>query len=402
MRADVAYLSVLGLSCVPVVYLATLARSRRQRAKLRPLASAVTALASLLLLVFLHLAYLHRLTVPSGIDFEVRSSVLAMDRPSESGYYLFNPSLARYRGSLVLAIREGNLNNCPSFASWLDLRRFAKVDSRVLLARAPDSAAALARPLHAQRTLTNDAEGVFYHGVDDPRVIVGPDNASLYATVVQNNRLFVSTFSDNLEETMRVKVVPQWPGAYPKQKNWMHVPRPQQRAGSLLFVQWLNPLALAELDPATGHARLAFATNRTVDMPAGLRGSTNFIPHPTIPGRYFAIAHEKEELYPPIVISFFKSRMVEIEEREGEWAVTGMSDPFALPSGAETTRVHRIHYPTSMVYESDADKATLMIGMGFMDCSAHIVHVRTADLLALIKPLGAQGSAGVRGASASA
>lgn len=97
---------------------------------------------------------------------------------------------------------------------------------------------------------------------------------------------------------------------------------------------------------------------------------------------FIGIAHETLTSH-----RYFASRVITMEEfKPRHFRLTGMSDRFGIPSHNDDICVDRIHFPSSMMYADD-NKETIVISMGYMDCTIHTVKVKTLDLLSSVKPL---------------
>ena len=74
------------------------------------------------------------------------------------------------------------------------------------------------------------------------------------------------------------------------------------------------------------------------------------------------------------------------EFKPQHFRLTGMSDRFGIPEHNDDICMHNTHFIISMIY-TDESKESVVIGMGYMDCTPHTVLVKTSDLLSSIKPL---------------
>lgn len=381
---------------------------------------------------------LHLQRAPTELAVAVDVAPLAVaDRRAPRWFYHFNPSVAvlpRADGTAlpVVAMREASLHNCPTYGAWLNPARFLHVSSRIVL-----GVAARGRGVGGPYRVCSVLEkrertpNTLYQGIDDARLFVyhgpcpgaGAEGAGagtgtecparLGATIIINNHMFVSRFAVDykdsgnstaetteaagaeeeeapcsIRETHRAEVHVAGTARGTKEKNWMYVPDSAGAPrGAPRFVQWLNPLAVVDLDLATGEAAVVSRGAVRACVPRRLRGSTNLLPHPTRPRVFVGLAHEKTERYPPIVISFFTTRVVAVEERaDGSYALAAVSHAFRLPVAPHAATAHRIQYPMSLAY-TDAARTTVSVAMGYMDCTAHTLYFNTTDLLSLLRPL---------------
>lgn len=377
--------------------------------------------------------HLQRAPTELAIALDVRPLVVA-DRRPPAWFHHFNPSVATLpRGDgpalAVVAMREASLHNCPVYGAWLNPARFLHVSSRIVLGVAARGRG-VGGPFRVCGVLEKRERtpNTLYQGIDDARLFVyhgacpgcGP---RLGATIVINNHMFVSRFAlspdptttttgnnnnngnnngnregegeeeeeegpCSIREMHRAEVHVAGTPRGTKEKNWMHVPDSAAAPDPApRFVQWLNPLTVVALDLATGEAAVVSRAPVRACVPRRLRGSTNLLPHPTRPGVLVGLVHEKVERYPPIVISFFTTRVVAVEARaDGAYRLVGLSRAFRLPAAPHDATAHRIQYPMSIAY-TDAARSTIAVAMGYMDCTAHTLYANTTDILSLIQPL---------------
>ena len=165
------------------------------------------------------------------------------------------------------------------------------------------------------------------------------------------------------------------------QKNWMFIPNSTTPDEKPLFVYKLNPLEVVAINMETGEGDVV-SSQPKLDCVPGLRGNSMFLHHPTKPNVFIGISHETVSRR-----RNYYSRVITIEEFEPQhFRLTGMSDRFGIPEHNDDICMHNTHFITSMIY-TDESKESVVIGMGYMDCTPHTVLVKTSDLLSSIKPL---------------
>eukprot|EP00727_Mastigamoeba_balamuthi_P008126 m51a1_g3934 hypothetical protein (431) ;mRNA; r:238461-240311 len=394
-------LFLLLLATVPAAIIVTplcsgLARAVAKRCPPARLAAAAAVAGAGLVLCSLQLLHYHSLTSPVSVELtDVSVARLGLSKGPRMGYQLFNPSLARFNGTLVVSVREGKPGNCPGATSFLFGRLYATWDSRALLASIPDAGllSVSSSPLNVRRDLTDDTDDFLHTGVEDMRLIAGADGKSLYGTLVQGGQLHVTTLAPDLSEVVRVRVWPLARGVW--RRDWMHLPfasAPASSPARLAFVRSLSPLSIVAVNPSTGHTTLIFAENRSSASVSGrLVGGTNFLPHPSDENKYFGLVLETEERSTILRVNIERSwtHVVEIERvAGGAWRVSAVSGRVSIPATMEereSGRVQRLHKAMSMVYERRGSTEHVLVGVGHMDCTAHVVRVKTSDLLSTLK-----------------
>ena len=165
------------------------------------------------------------------------------------------------------------------------------------------------------------------------------------------------------------------------QKNWMFIPDSTTSDGKPLFVYKLNTLEVLAIDMKTGEGNIVSSQPKLRCIP-NLRGSTMFLHHPSKPNVFIAIAHENDSER-----HNYYSRVITIEEYEPQhFRLTGMSDRFGIPPHNDEICIDRIHFMSSMMY-GDQNNETIIISMGYLDCTIHTVQVPTSHFLSSVKPL---------------
>lgn len=283
----------------------------------------------------------------------------------------------------LVAVRETTFQFCPGHQNFAH-RSF---ESRILLgvSDTPEG------PVEFCGLMTKHyKKRARYKGPEDPRFVLHTTAAGVQETYLMNvldralqlSRVeFVHTEGRCVaRETSRV---PLWLEGTPRkrrQKNWLFLPGRQSAEGMPLLVYRLNPLEVISVNVTTGIAHTVSREAAHNCVP-DLRGSTNLLPHPTQPHTFFGIGHET------VFHAVYYSRAITVEEYAPlRFRLTGISERFGIPKENNTQCMHRIHYPSSLVF-LDAAKEDLVISMGYMDCTTHSVRVRFDDFMDSIKPI---------------
>ena len=307
----------------------------------------------------------------------------------EDGFTFMNPSIvmAPENNRYLIAVREASHHFCPGHVIVYTGHTF---ESRVLFGVADNPRG----PVKYCSTFSQRSPVYrMFYGPEDPRFIYlsspgKKGKKTLYMTYVLDGTMHLSqvhyTVSKNgckAKETNRLQMWVSGTNKNLMQKNWMFIPDSTTPDGKPLFAYQLNPLKVLAINMKTGEGRLVSAQHR-LDCVPSLRGSTMFLHHPTKPNVFIGIAHETVSRR-----RNYYSRVIMVEEFKPQlFRLTGMSDRFGIPSHNDNICVDRIHFPSSMMYADD-NKETIVIGMGYQDCTIHTVQVKTSDLLSSVKPL---------------
>ena len=372
--------------------------------------------------------------MPALLPFAVRVQRVAFAAPQPAGYHRFNPAVVALGGGRahVAALRESTLYNCAE-AHHINVRS----DNRVLVGASTTGPAGAYRlcTVYARPDL---AAGSAHRGYQDgrlfplgrARVAGGEVAARLGITLAVYHSMHVGELAVRVDPAGTCHVahlrepVPVHLRGTPigtKQKNWMHIPPigdsnsngnnmsnddydddnnvfdvfdengsgNEQRKQEHLkqeqqlprFVQWINPLTVVALNTSTGEAEVVARAPHSAAFSDRLRGNTNFLRHPREPHRLFALVHYRDESRALVVVPYYTSAVLEIREHpNGTYTLAGVSRHFRLPTADNATTAHRIHFPMSLAY-ADASMREIDIAMGYMDCTPHIVTVRTDDFI---------------------
>lgn len=367
-------------------------------------------------------------TLPTMLPFAVRVRPVAFDAPLPAGYHRFNPAVltldagsgaARGRAHLV-ALRESTYSNCAD-EHYINVRS----DNRVFVGASTAAAAGEFRlcTVYEGRGV---AGGGAHRGYQDGRLFAlgrtlvnGTPAARVGITLAVHHYMHVGEFAVRVDAAGACHVahvhepVPVHLRGTPpntKQKNWMHLPPYPNPATSTTtegtnnngndtndssndgteaqrprFVQWINPLTVVALNTSTGVAETVARAPHSAAFSDSLRGSTNFLRHPREPHRLFALVHNRDESRALVVVPYYTSAILEIHEHaNGTYSLAAVSHNFRLPAASNATISHRIHFPMSLAY-ADSSMQDIDIAMGYMDCTAHIVTVRTEDFLRAVE-----------------
>ena len=304
-------------------------------------------------------------------------------------FSFMNPSIvpAPDGHGFIFAVRESSCHFCEGHVN--DHRVYFSTD---LFGYAPT----LHGPMHYSGNFTHifpdpDVK-IHTQGPEDPRFMFLPDpnntgSKGLFLMTVLNGTLHMSRLRFNrtqdrvsIREDGRVQLWLNGTDKYKPQKNWMYIPDAVAPNGNPLLCYKLNPMEVVSVNLTNGTATYISRQPRNKCVP-DLRGSSNFLHHPTKPNIFIGIGHET--ILPEGV---YYSRIVSMEEyAPTKFRLVGMSDRFGIPTNNTHTCVNRIHYPSSISYSDN--KETIVIGMGYMDCTIHTVVVKTAHFLATIKPI---------------
>ena len=309
-----------------------------------------------------------------------------IDKQPEKNFSFFNPSIiaSTEENKYFVAIREADFNYCLDRSNMTP-----PFQSRIHLGISDNPRG----PAKYCSTFTEFIEDVSFSGPEDPRFIYVTDpgnngKKNLYINYVLDGTMHLSQVhfhisEDNCtaQETNRLQM---WMSGTDKdtvQKNWMFIPDSTTSDGRPLFVFKLNPLKVIAINMETGEGNTVSSQPQLGCVP-NLRGSSMFLHHPTKPNVFIGIAHEtvgKRRNY--------YSRVITIEEFEPQhFRLTGMSDRFGIPEHNDDICMHNTFIISSMTY-TDNNKETIVISMGYMDCTPHSVQVKTSDLLSSVKPL---------------
>lgn len=301
---------------------------------------------------------------------------------------LMNPSIAPAPdgNGIIFAIRESTFHYCNG--NPIDSRMYL---SHVLFGTAPTARGPIRFSSNFTHLFPENQPPIVFHGPEDPRFMYfpnpkSPTGKSLFLMTVLNGTLHMSRIHFNrttegvsIKEGNRVQLWLEGTPKHKTQKNWMHIPDTMAPDGKPLLCYKLNPLEVVSVDLKSGAATYVSQQPQIKDTPE-IRGNTNFLHHPTKPNVFIGIGHE---IVPP---GIYYSHIVSIEEyAPAKFRLVGISDPFGLPINNTHPCVNRIHFPSSILYGDN--KESIIIGMGYMDCTAHTVVVKTSDFLATIKPI---------------
>ena len=297
-----------------------------------------------------------------------------------------NPTIikAPENNKYFVALRETSYHFCP----WHNHHRWS-YESRVVFGAADNPRG----PVKYCSTFTDHSGRTMFNGPEDPRFmfITPPGNNGkkvLHITHILDGTTHLSQVHFNIsgdnctaKETNRLQLWVSGTNKNTLQKNWMFIPDSTTPDGKPLFAYKLNPLEVLAINMKTGEGTVVSSQPEVSCVPK-LRGTTMFLHHPTKPNTFIGIAHETLTSH-----RYFASRVITMEEfKPQHFRLTGMSDCFGIPSHNDDICVDRIHFPSSMMYADD-NKETIVISMGYMDCTIHTVQVKTLDLLSSVKPL---------------
>ena len=286
----------------------------------------------------------------------------------------------------IFAIRESSCHYCPGHVN-----NHRVYYSFVLFGYAPTARGPMQYVGKFSRIMRG-RKRLSYQGPEDPRFMFFPDpnNTSkkgLFLMTVLNGTLHMSRLHFNrtkdtvsIREDGRVQLWLKGTDRFKPQKNWMYIPDAVAPNGQPLLCYKLNPMEVVSVNLNNGTATYVSRQPKNKCVP-NLRGSSNFLRHPTKPNVFIGIGHET--ILPEGV---YYSRVVSMEEyAPNKFRLVGMSDRFGIPTNNTHTCVNRIHYPSSISYADN--KETITIGMGYMDCTVHTAVVKTTHFLAAIKPV---------------
>ena len=323
--------------------------------------------------------------VKTIFPFDVQLLTLLGKEP-EDKFSFFNPSIiaSAEENKYFVALRESNFNFCPSRGV---LR--APFQSKIHFGISDNPRG----PVKFCSTFTDYQRGYTYNGPEDPHFfyMTDPRNQGekvLHFTHVLGGTMHLSQVHFNnsgsnctAKETNHLQMWMSGTNKNTIQKNWVFIPDSTTSDGRPLFVYKLNPLEVIAINMETGEGNTV-SSQPKLDCVPNLRGYAVFLHHPTKPNVFIGIAHEtvgKRRNY--------YSRVITVEEFEPQYfRLTGMSDRFGIPEHNDDICMHNTHYISSIMYADD-NKETIIIGMGYMDCTPHTVLVKTSDLLSSVKPI---------------
>lgn len=306
-----------------------------------------------------------------------------VDKSPEDYFSFYNPSII---GSLnnsmyYVAVREASFNYCPGHEN-----NRSQFFSRIHLGITDDPRG----PAKYCGTFTEGSRRRVFKGPQDPRLVyIAPHGSngtkSLHMIFFNDYTIHLSqvhfSVSGNdcsVKVTNRLRL---WVNeSQRRQKNWMFIPDRTTPDGEPLFAYKLNPLQVLRVNMTTGEG-IVISSQPSLKCVPGLRGSSMLLHHPTQPNVFIGIAHEqlRERRY--------YSRVISIKEYEPQkYQLIGMSDRFGIPPNNEDICVEKIHFIPSILYGDKTNK-TIILTMGYMDCTIHTVQVQTTDLLSSIKPI---------------
>ena len=303
-------------------------------------------------------------------------------------FSFMNPSImpAPDGHGFIFAIRETSCHSCHGHVN-----NHHVYYSTVLFGYAPTARG----PMHYSGNFSHIIKWkvtVHFQGPEDPRFMSFPDpnnpkRKGLYLMTVLGGTLHMSHLVFNrtqdgvfIHENGHVQLWLKGTFKSKPQKNWMYIPDAVAQNGHPLLCYKLNPMEVVSVDLNSGLATYVSQQPKNKCVP-NLRGSSNFLHHPTKPNIFTGIGHET--ILPEGV---YYSRIVSMEEYAPmKFRLVGMSDRFGLPTNKSHTCVNCIHYPSSISYTDN--KETITIGMGYMDCTVHTVVVKTSHFLNALKPV---------------
>ena len=328
-----------------------------------------------------HLYTYVRASVPFPYDVKLLGF---KNKKPEDNFYFYNPSIigAPDNSMYYMAIRESGIHHCP------EIRNITSTVTQVAFGVSENPRG----PAKYCTTFYENSTQKGFNGPEDPRFMYiappGSNGTKILHMMTLNDRK-VSLHQVHFSITKKgcstnvTNSLQMWLNETVKQKmqkNWMFIPDSTTADGEPLFAYKLNPLEVLGINMTTGEGTIVSSQPKLSCVP-NIRGNTMFLRHPTQSNVFFGIAHEQ------FLKRRYTSRVISIEEYEPHhFKMTGMSDWFGIPSRSGDICVNRIHFPASMMY-TDNNKETIVIGMGYMDCTAHSVQVRTRDIISSIKPL---------------
>ena len=308
------------------------------------------------------------------------------NRKPDNDYTFLNPSIiaAPDNDKFYVALREASYHFCPGHGNYR-----SSYESRIVFGVADNPRG----PAKYCSTFTDHSGRTMFNGPEDPRFMyIAPPGSNgkkiLHISHVLDGTMHLSrvnyTLSGNsctAQETNRLQMWVSGTNRNMLQKNWMFIPDSTTSDGKPLFAYKLNPLEVLGIDMTTGEGKVVSSQPQLSCVPK-LRGTTMFLHHPSKPNVFIGIAHETLTSQ-----RYFASRVITIEEyKPYHFKLTGMSDRFGIPSRNDDICVDRIHFPSSMMY-GDENNKTIIISMGYMDCTIHTVQVPTSHFLSSVKPL---------------
>ena len=340
--------------------------------------------------------------VPTKLEFPIEvKSVRLQDVKVPDEFHHFNPSILRVDDGkhYIITLREGNFNNCPMKDEYPKINVFSF--NRVLVGVGTSREGPFKLSFVIEKPY--DENGGRLQGYEDARLIPmgrldknGDATDDVGILVAHKNQLLFFRYNVRFDARGRsfftkqgnesqVRLIDSREGE--KQKNWMFIPPRDIKhvQETARFVQWINPLTVVEMN-SNGVAHVLYKAPYISCIAPSVHGSTNFLREPDNPRKLFGLVHMRYDSYSFVAIPFYNSAIVEIEESEDgqRYHIIGMSNDFRFPASNEVNKSHRIHFPMSMMY-TDSKKDTVSISMGYMDCTAHIVTVKTSDFLKSIK-----------------
>jgi len=339
--------------------------------------------------------------VPTLLEFPVHIKPVKIENaviPEE--FHHFNPCIMRvdHGKHYLISVREGNFNNCPVKHGYPKINVFSF--NRVIIGAGPSREGPFKQTLVLEKPYNKDRGRL--QGYEDGRFIPmghldenGDAIDEIGILVVEKHQLYLFRYSlsfaangrcsmSKIGKEVHVRLL----GARPsdKQKNWMFIPSLKTEGvhDKPRFVQWINPLTVVELN-TSGIAREVYKAPFLSCITPRVHGSTNFLREPNNPRKLIGFVHLRYDTFSFVPIPYYNSAVLEIEESEdgNEYHITRISKDFRFPSSDNANKTHRIHFPMSMMY-TDKSKQTVSISMGYMDCTSHIVTVKTADLLKVL------------------
>lgn len=305
-----------------------------------------------------------------------------INKNPEVNFSFYNPSII---GSLdnskyYVAVREASFNYCPNH-----VHDRPQDFSRIHLGIADNPIG----PAKFCSTFNEGSRRRRFKGPQDPRLMYitphGSKTKSLHMMFFNDWTIHLSQvhFSESKSGcsatvTNRLRL---WVNDTQRmQKNWMLIPDRTTQDGQPLFAYKFNPLEVLRVNMTSGEGVVISSQPQLKCVP-GIRGSSMFLHHPTEPNVFIGIVHEQ------LRGRRYYSRVISIKEYEPlKFKVTGISDRFGIPQNNETPCVDRIHFTPSIFYPDKTNKS-IVITMGYMDCTIHTIQVKTTDFLSSIKPI---------------
>ena len=322
--------------------------------------------------------------VKSIFPFDVQLLTLLGKKP-EKNYSFYNPSIiaSEEENQYFMAFREADFNFCPNRGNltppYYSRIHFGISDNP----RGPAKYCSTFTTKNSTNDLPNGPEDARFVYITPP----GSKTPVLHMTFIHERNIHLAQVHYNITNqscTAQVtNILDMWVNGTKKksmQKNWMFIPYSTTPDGRPLFAYKVNPLKVLAVNMTSGEGTVVSSQPQLGCVPI-IRGNTMFLQHPTKLNVFIGIVHEKEsQRYN------YYSRVITIEEfKPQQFQLIGVSDRFGFPEHNGDICMHNTHFTSSMMY-ADETKESVIIGMGYMDCTPHSVKVKTSDLLSSVKP----------------